>query len=257
MSVLKKAKHIAVELKGHAPFTLFGALLGIVFMVVFSRIESIDSRLLFQIFHPGHVLLSAMVTASMFSLHKAKKKIWLILIIGYAGSIGVATISDIVIPHVGATLLGLDIPTHTEMHHGEHEHKEHTGEEHHHEECDHGPGIHLCFIEDWYIINPAAILGIAIAYLLPRTKFPHSLHILISTWASSSYLLMRVQGSITMAAALGVFATLFFAVWAPCCISDIIFPLLFVKSDVQIKGMCPFHAHHSHEHSESEAEHEG
>ena len=35
MSVKEKTKHIIAELKGHAPFTLFGALLGIVFMFFF------------------------------------------------------------------------------------------------------------------------------------------------------------------------------------------------------------------------------
>jgi hypothetical protein len=268
MSVLEKCKHIAIELKGHAPFTLLGALLGIVFMVAFSKIGETGSHTLFAIFHPGHVLLSAMVTASMFSLHKAKKKVWLILIVGYVGSVGIATISDIVIPHIGTRLLGLDMPTHAQIHHShkeehedEHEqhedkHLEHEGHEHEHQEHKHKSAIHLGFIEEWYIVNPAALLGIAIAYFLPRTKFPHGLHVLISTWASSSYLLMSVQGSVTMAAALGIFATLFLAVWVPCCISDIIFPLLFVKPDVKIKGSCPFHAHHSHEHSESEDNHE-
>jgi len=248
MFLREKAKHIVYELKGHAPFTLFGALLGIVFMVVFARAGESTGRILFSIFHPGHVFLSALVTASMFSLHQNRKKILLIIVVGYLGSIGVATVSDIIIPHLGTSLLGLNVPTHSQMHQHDHADGEHTESCVHEEELAGKLPIHLGFIEEWYIVNPAAISGIIFAFFLPRTKFPHSLHVLISTWASSAYLLMSIQTQISMAAALGIFATLFLAVWAPCCISDIVFPLLFVKSDIEIKGSCPFHSHHSHEH---------
>jgi hypothetical protein len=37
----------------------------------------------------------------------------------------------------------------------------------------------------------------------------------------------------------GVFVVLFIAVWLPCCISDIVFPLLFVNPDVELS-----HSHH-------------
>jgi hypothetical protein len=125
---------------------------------------------------------------------------------------------------------------HTET---EHDHEGHVHEEH---------GLHLGFIEEWYIVNPAALLGIFIAYFLPRTKFPHAGHILISTWASSSYILMNMQSDMTIGVLGGILITLFIATWLPCCVSDIIFPLLFVKSDVRLVGCCPDHAHHSHTH---------
>jgi hypothetical protein len=63
MSVKKKAKHILVELKRHAPFTLFGALLGIVFMLLCRNISNGSRHTLFAVFHPAHVVLSAIVTA--------------------------------------------------------------------------------------------------------------------------------------------------------------------------------------------------
>ena len=92
------------------------------------------------------------------------------------------------------------------------------------------------------------MLGILIAYFLPHTKLPHAGHVLISTWASSSYLLMSIQSEMTIAVAMGVFATLFVATWLPCCVSDIVFPLLFVKSDIELAGSCPAHSLHSHPH---------
>jgi len=251
MSIKEKTKHILAELKGHIPFTLFGATLGILFMLLFKNLTNTSSHVLFSIFHPAHVVLSAIVTASMFRIHAVKKHFILVLLIGYFGSIGIATISDIIIPHIGSKILGLDIPTHAELHQHEHEIDEEHNEHVPSEESEHeGSQIHLGFIEDWYIVNPAALLGICIAYFLPRTKFPHAGHVLISTWASSSYLLMNLQAEITLIGILGIFVTLFVATWLPCCISDIVFPLLFVKSDLKLDNVCEGadHAHHSHPH---------
>ena len=139
MAVREKAKHILAELKGHLPFTLFGAGLGIVFMLIFKNIGHIGSYRLFSIFHPFHVVLSAIVTASMLRLHTEKKRFLLVLVIGYVGSVGIATLSDIVIPHISSKILGLDVPGHAEIHNQEQE-----GDEHHRER------IHLSFIEEWY-----------------------------------------------------------------------------------------------------------
>jgi hypothetical protein len=252
MSVKEKAKHILVELKGHAPFTLLGAVLGIGFMLLFRNISSGGRHTLFEIFHPAHVVLSAIVAASMFRLHAEKKRFVLVLAVGYFAAIGIATLSDIIIPHIGTELLGLNIPQHSQIHESEtgSPEEEHTAESDEHEEH----GLHLGFIEDWYIVNPAALLGIFIAYFLPRTKIPHAGHILISTWASSSYLLMTVQSEITIAAAAGILATLFIATWFPCCLGDIVFPLLFVKSDVRLAGCCRDHSHHSHTHLDEQSE---
>jgi hypothetical protein len=97
----------------------------------------------------------------------------------------------------------------------------------------------LGFIEDWYLVNPAALLGIIIAFLWPSTKFPHAGHVLVSTWASSFHVLMNTQRELSPVMLAGVFVVLFIAVWLPCCISDIVFPLLFVNSDVDL-------SHHHH-----------
>jgi hypothetical protein len=197
----KKSKSIAAELKNHAPFTLFGALTGIVLMLIFRDISEKASLTLFYIFHPSHVVLSAMVTASMFELHTKKANFFLVLIIGYIGSIGIATISDSLIPYVGEVLLGMHAHT------------------------------HIGFIEGWYIVNPAAVLGVLIAYFWPRTKFPHAGHVLLSTWASLFHILMASSTGISVFSAIVFFVFLFIAVWLPCCVSDIVFPLLFVKAD--------------------------
>ena len=227
MLAKEKTKHMLVELKGHMPFTLFGAAVGLLFMLVFRGVKAETGENLFAIFHPTHVFLSAMVTASLFAIHKKKKNIIVILLIGYFGSIVIATLSDSVIPHIGERIVGMHIPTHN------HEH-----------------GLYLGFLEDWYIVNPAAILGALLAYFWPHTKFPHAGHVLLSTWASSSYILMSNASELSILFVLGIFVVLFIAVWLPCCVSDIVFPLLFVKSDVKLTGMCPVHKLHSHEHED-------
>jgi len=236
-----------MELKNHAPFTLFGASTGLICMLLFKNSDPIINHRLFQVFHPGHVVLSAIVTASLYKLYEGKAGFLKILLVGYFGSIGVATLSDCILPFFGESILGVAVPVHADMHehnatagHDEDIHNESGSEP---ETSEKTPGIrerlHLGFIEDWYLVNPAALLGILIAYFRPRTRFPHAGHVLISTWASSFHVLMNTHRELTIVMLLGVFVVLFIAVWLPCCFSDIVFPLLFVGSDKDLS-----HVHH-------------
>jgi hypothetical protein len=256
MATQGKLKHTLQELKEHAPFTLFGAVLGVAFMLLFRNISKQGAHALFLVFHPGHVVLSAMVTAALFRLHEKKARFIKVLIIGYVGAIGVATLSDCIIPWLGESIFKVHIPTHQDVHHeepddaaaakleeeGKHEDEEGHEEHVHGEELD----IHLGFIEDWYIVNPAALLGVLLGYFLPRTKLPHAGHVLISTWASSAHVLMNMESEIGFFVLLGFFVVLFLAVWLPCCVSDIIFPSLFIKSGT----VCHCHYHEEKEEQE-------
>jgi len=123
-----------------------------------------------------------------------------LLAIGYAGSIGIATLSDSLMPYLGEVILKMP-----------HRH------------------IHIGAIEKWWLINPLAIIGIAIAYFKTSTKFPHFMHVLLSTWASLFHMMMAKGAHTTMFVYIAVFVFLFFSVWLPCCISDIVFPLLFIR----------------------------
>ena len=194
------------ELKHHMPFTFLGAVSGIVFMLVFRNISREAAHEMFFVFHPLHVLLSALVTASLFKLHTCPKgegkrcNLPILLAIGFAGSVGIATLSDSIIPYLGELLVG--------MPHSQH---------------------HIGFLEKWWLISGVAVVGIIIAYFNPSTKFPHAGHVLISTWASLFHILMARGENVHFLAYAGIFVFLFIAVWVPCCISDIIFPMLFVK----------------------------
>jgi hypothetical protein len=216
-----KFTNILTELRNHAPFTLLGAVTGIAMLLLFKNISQQASYRLFYIFHPAHVVLSAIVTASLFRLHEKTKSFFVVLIIGYAGAIGTATLSDSIIPFYGERILGVSVPSHSETY-GERDSDRHQNHEH---------KYHIGFVEEWYVVNPAALLGILIAYFLPTTKFPHAGHILISTWASAAHIMMNTYGEITVMMITGMLIVLFIAVWLPCCFSDIVFPMFFVRAD--------------------------
>jgi hypothetical protein len=235
MQTGQKIKYICSQLHHHAPFTVAGALLGVGFMLLFRLLPLPErtSHLLFDIFHPGHVLLSAMATAAMFRLHKKKAHIIVVLIIGYVGSIGIATLSDCVIPYVGEVLLGFHTSAHSheqaDEQQGSISETVHKLDGDHVHQDEHKEKLHLGFIDKWWLVNPLAILGGLLACFRPWTKFPHAGHVLLSIWASLSHILMAMGTEVSFAQWVGVMVFLFLAVWLPCCVSDIVFPLLFVK----------------------------
>lgn len=196
----KTPKPISQELLRHAPFTAVGAITGIVIVLLAVHCPQSTSERIFYTLHPIHVFLSALVTAGMYRLHKGKGVS--VILIGYIGSIGIATISDSLVPYAGEILLNLP-----------------------------NPGLHIGFIEKWWLVNPLAFLGIAIAYWRPTTKFPHAGHVLLSTWASAFHVIMALGVTVSWISLLIIGLFLFLSVWFPCCLSDIIFPLLFVRGD--------------------------
>jgi len=205
-------RRIIYELKEHAPFTLLGAFGGIIFMMAFRGISHEAAHTLFYVFHPLHICLSAVVTTGLYrrylSGEKPGVKMFLkVLAVGYVGSVMVGTLSDSIIPFWGERLLGMS-----------HSH------------------VHIGFIDKWWLINPLAIIFVIIAYNRPMTKFPHAGHVLISTWASLFHMMMA-SGHDHAVPYFGIFTFLFLAVWLPCCFSDIIFPLLFVKGG-DLRGTC-------------------
>jgi hypothetical protein len=190
------------ELREHAPYTVLGSLSGIAIMllVVFAGLQS-SAAPLFEVLHPVHVLCSAMVTAGMYKIHN-KTSLWKMVLVGYIGSIGIATLSDCIIPFVGEWMMNLP-------------HR----------------GVHIGFIEHWKVVNPLAFIGIAIAWFHPTTKFPHAIHVWLSTWASLFHMIMALGQDISVLTLVLIPFFLFLAVWIPCCTSDIVFPLILTKED--------------------------
>jgi hypothetical protein len=197
-------KRIAHELKEHVPFTALGALTGIIIMViiVLGNIPHDISETVFHTLHPVHVLLSALVTTAMYMRYK-KGKIWAVILIGWTGSIGIATISDALIPYLGGKLLHAQIE------------------------------FHVPFIEHWWI-NLIALAGIGISYWRQTTKIPHFGHVLLSTWASLFYIMAFGIADAWIPLLPFISLILFLAVWIPCCLSDIIYPLLFLGKESEL-----------------------
>ena len=198
MSTLSK---ILSELRRHAPFTALGTLSGVAIMIVFSsaRISRSFADSLFWSLHPAHALLSAYVTASLFR-RNARSSLIATFVIGYVGSVGIATLSDSLIPYFGEWLL--DLPY---------------------------KGVHIGFLEKWWLVNPLVMIGATAGFLWPKTHVPHAGHVFLSTWASLFHMTMALGDKISPVQLLVIPVFLFLSVLLPCCTSDIVFPLLFVK----------------------------
>ena len=193
------------ELRRHAPFTAVGALTGIALMlaIVLSRLPTAASHWIFYVLHPLHILFSALATTSIYRRHKPG--IASAVVIGYVGAIGLGTLSDVIFPYLGGRLIG------AEMH------------------------FHVGFVEEWWLVNPLAFAGVALGLWRPTTEVPHFSHRFLSTWASLFYLTAHGTAN-WIRLAPSIFAILFVAVWLPCCLSDIVFPLLFVRAKPEGSG---------------------
>jgi hypothetical protein len=204
-------QRIGTELRDHAPFTAFGALTGMVLLLVLTRLETSHAlaQRLFWAAHPLHVLLSASATTSMYRLAGTGGG-WRAVVVGYVGSIGIASLSDCVIPYLGEWALALP-----------------------------ERAIHLGFIEKWWLVNPLAFAGVALGYRWPRTRLPHAGHVLLSTCSSLFHMQIAMSGAVETGTLVAIAVFLFLAVWLPCCTSDIVFPLLVARADPGVRQIRP------------------
>jgi hypothetical protein len=191
---------IGVQLARHGPFTALGTLIGLVVLavVIGADVPREVSARFFWMLHPLHVLLSALVTASMFRLGGGRGVLATVAV-GWVGSAGIATLSDSIIPFLGEWMLGLP-----------------------------NRGLHVGFVEKAWLVNPLALGGIAVACVRPTTRLPHAGHVLLSTLASLFHMSSAFGETVGAVTVIVAAVFLFLAVWVPCCTSDIVFPLLFV-----------------------------
>lgn len=166
---------------------------------------------LFHIFHPVHILFSATATTAMFWRHE--RRLLKAVIVGLIGSLGICGISDVFLPFLGGTILGIGIE------------------------------FHWCLIAHPMTIVPFTIFGVLLGLVLVdvahgrvSTIFSHSSHVFISTMATMLYLTAfgHIEWTLHIAE---MFLIIFLGVTIPCCTSDIIFPLLLSKS-VDVMDEC-------------------
>lgn len=204
-----KGKMIWEELKHHLPFSILSVVIGLILVGILSFIAETTNTTdasahfeeLFHIFHPTHILFSALATTAMF--WQKEKKFFKTIAVGIIGSVGVCSISDIFIPYLAGHLLG-----------AEHMH------------------LHICILEHPQMVIPFLVLGVIVGFLAPGNLeksegvvLSHSFHIFISASASIMYLVSF--GVTDWAHKIGaILIYMVLAVVIPCCTSDIIFPLI-------------------------------
>ncbi len=196
-------KKILKELKEHAPFTFFATIVAILLIVIIRFYFSKDiPESLFNIAHPAHVFVSALVSAAVF--YKYKKNILLALLAGVLISLVIGTISDVLIPWLGGTLFNLETL------------------------------LHIPLFEETFLIVSTSIIGSIIGIILKITKEPHFIHVFLSVFASLFYLTSFSQ-SPTYLEFLLMTIIVFVAVLIPCCFSDIVFPIMLSKKSKEGK----------------------
>lgn len=196
-----KTKEVLHELKHHLPFTVFATIIAIILVIFLKYLfQKQISGGLFEILHPLHVMASAIVTAGIF--YKYKPKVIYTLLIGITGSIILGSLSDIILPWIGGSLLGF------------------------------GTSFHLLLIEKPVLILLSALIGSSIGISTRITKMPHFIHVFLSVFASLFYLLAFSQIFNTFYF-IGAFLIVLIAVIIPCCMSDILFPFFFLKEKIK------------------------
>lgn len=196
-----RTKEILHELKHHLPFTAFATIIAIILVIFLQYLfQKQISENLFEIFHPLHVVASSIVTAGIF--YKYKSKVIYALLIGITGSIIIGSLSDIILPWLGGSLLNL------------------------------GTSFHLLLIEKPVLILLSGLIGSSIGISTKITEMPHFIHVFLSVFASLFYLLAFSQIFNTFYFIASFFIVLI-AVIIPCCISDVLFPFFFLGEKIK------------------------
>jgi hypothetical protein len=191
-------KIIISELKEHIPFTAGATAIALIITVFLLIKENLISHAvsLFYIFHPLHILFSSVVSAAIF--YKYKNKMVFSIIIGAGISILIGSLSDIILPYIGVSLFNIPI------------------------------SFNLPAIENPLLILGIAILGSAVGIVIKKTKFPHFVHVLISVFASLLYI-FAYSTNFSLIMIVLIFIITSISVVIPCCLSDIVFPLILEK----------------------------
>lgn len=193
-----KTKHILKELKSHIPYTALSTIIAIFIVVYIQYIIKKDiSENAFHAMHLVHIFASAMVTTVIF--YKYSKSPRKGILIGITGAIIIGSLSDILMPFLGGKLFSLN------------------------------PLFHLPLIEMPILVITTAVLGGLTGVFTKVSKFPHFIHVFLSVFASLFYLLIYSQ-TFNTTYFVSAFFIVFISVIIPCCVSDIIFPFLFLKN---------------------------
>ena len=197
-------KHILEELKEHIPYSVFSAAFALIVVSIFSSICFLIDGTNFLMF-PGIYFMCHPCICCWCCLQRqcsGNTGGTQSGVVGFLGSVVVCGISDIVIPWLEA--------------------------------CSGASCIAHLILEHPFMVLPfvfvGIITGLAAAEVIPSaTVFSHTSHVFISSMASVLYLLS--YGLVNWMGAIGgLFIIIILAVVLPCCISDIVLPLLALPS---------------------------
>ncbi|MDO8622765.1 MAG: hypothetical protein Q7R52_00810 [archaeon] len=193
---MKMKSEILHELKEHVPFTAAATLIAVLIMSFLLVKENLIlySLSLFHVFHPAHIFFSSIVSAAIF--YHYRKNIFLALVSSISIAIAIGSLSDIIFPYLGSLLFNIPI------------------------------SFHLPAIESPFLIFSVAILGSITGIIWKKTKFPHFIHVLISVFASLLYI-FAYSANFSLLTIILIFIITTISVVIPCCLSDIVFPILF------------------------------
>jgi len=204
------------ELMCHLPYAIFSvaSCLAIISFLGYVSLNNADTsnieksaNVLFHSFHFMHLLFAA--TGALITFYRFSKNIYAGLFVGLFSPLFFCTLSDSILPYLAGKILGAD------MH------------------------FHICLFTEFHNILP--FLGIGLINGLIIGKYhkacgqiysisSHFLHILISSFASTFYLIGH--GLVSWYSQIGmVFLFLVVAVVVPCVMSDIVSPMMFAKAD--------------------------
>jgi len=193
---MKLKLEILKELKEHIPFTLAATLFSVIiisFLLIKQNFISYAVSM-FYIFHPLHILFSSIVSSAIFYNHT--KKILPAIIVSIFVSLFIGSVSDVFLPYIGSLIFRIPI------------------------------SFHLPALESPLLIFGASLIGAFTGIAIRKTKFPHFLHVFISVFASLLYIFAYSTNFSTITLFL-IFIITSISVVIPCCLSDIVFPMLF------------------------------
>jgi len=205
---------VASEIACHLPYAVFSVALSLVILSILNFIgvdkDADDLRCiwdqLFHNFHFMHIVFASVGT--MLTFFRFSRNLLRGLVVSFCSSMIFCVLSDIVLPYIGGTLLGVN------MH------------------------LHICFYYELKNILPFLLVGLFTGFVMKNhalesrdksSLWSHFTHIFISSLASSFYLVSH--GFYDWPSKIGyVFLVLIACVLVPCTLSDVVIPVIFAKS---------------------------
>ncbi|MCX7877506.1 MAG: hypothetical protein N2510_02570 [Ignavibacteria bacterium] len=160
---------------------------------------------LFEFFFISHLFFASLTPAALLS--KYRRVFWLGLTVAIVSSSVTCTLSDIILPYLGALLLGYNM------------------------------SLHICIIEEPLISVIFIISGALTGYILSMkiiklSRYTHAAHILLSSFAAGMYLITYGAGDLSLISLVFI-PVITLSVLLPCVANDIAVPSYFVSLNLQ------------------------